>query len=146
MLDHVEFSVVNAKNYAFRAEKQLIGARKKQRQRQMCVTITTSIVCIGKTLSSHSECWTPRFTHFLECKISLSASELIHSNLSFSLSHWDSPNHPYYQGSWQVQHYIESHRSMGDDWLCYWNFRGHSHTEHSLLWVFVQKIICVKYT
>jgi len=35
MLDCIEFSVVNAKNYSHQANLQLIKARKKQRQRSM---------------------------------------------------------------------------------------------------------------
>jgi len=49
MLDCIEFSVVNAKNYAHQANKQLIQARKKQRQRSFlwvccCIFVTLALV------------------------------------------------------------------------------------------------------
>lgn len=49
MLDCIEFSVVNAKNYAHQANKQLIQARKKQRQRSIlwvccCLFLTVALV------------------------------------------------------------------------------------------------------
>jgi syntaxin 1B/2/3 len=49
MLDCIEFSVVNAKNYSHQANVQLIKARKKQRQRSMllcCCGVTLTIVVV----------------------------------------------------------------------------------------------------
>jgi syntaxin 1B/2/3 len=49
MLDCIEFSVVNAKNYSHQANIQLIKARRKQRQRSLlwcCCGITLTVVII----------------------------------------------------------------------------------------------------
>jgi hypothetical protein len=49
MLDCIEFSVVNAKNYSHQANVQLIKARKKQRLRSMlwcCCGVTLTIVVV----------------------------------------------------------------------------------------------------
>ena len=50
MLDCIEFSVVNAKNYSHQANVQLIKARKKQRQRSLlwccCGTILTVLIVV----------------------------------------------------------------------------------------------------
>lgn len=49
MLDCIEFSVVNAKNYSHQANVQLIKARRKQRQRSMlwcCCGVTLTVVVI----------------------------------------------------------------------------------------------------
>lgn len=53
MLDCIEFSVVNAKNYSHQANVQLIKARKKQRQKSMlwfCCGITLTILLVGLVL------------------------------------------------------------------------------------------------
>lgn len=51
MIDCIEFSVVNAKNYSHQANLQLIKARRKQRQRSMlwcfCGIILTLAVVFG---------------------------------------------------------------------------------------------------
>ena len=49
MLDCIEFSVINAKNYSHQANVQLIKARRKQRQRSMlwcCCGITLTVIVV----------------------------------------------------------------------------------------------------